>query len=239
MLTISKDQSPSWEAHSHPANEAISRLLWNPNVHYLVRKGPSLVSVLSHTHAVHTLPPYIPKIHSNIILPSTPTSSECSLPFRFHVQNFVQISHISLAYYIPRPSHPPWFYRLNNIWWSVQLWSSSLNKCTLFNCINVASTHSFWTTAHNRPTSESPRADFVFSTKSASLILLFENMLCNSGHGFGMNFRQCAWTARILKNYMYVAELKVTAMCTRVHKAQLFRTIRTPLYRLRQRNRRL
>jgi hypothetical protein len=35
------------------------------------------------------LPPYFPKIHSNIIFPSKPTSSEWSLPFRFSDQNVV------------------------------------------------------------------------------------------------------------------------------------------------------
>jgi hypothetical protein len=34
-------------------------------------------------HPVHTFPPYFLKIHSNIILPSTPRSPEWSLPFRY------------------------------------------------------------------------------------------------------------------------------------------------------------
>jgi len=34
-------------------------------------------------------PSYFPKIHSNIILPSTPRFSESSFPFRFSNQNFV------------------------------------------------------------------------------------------------------------------------------------------------------
>jgi hypothetical protein len=34
-------------------------------------------------HPVHIFSPYFPKIHYNIIFPSTPTSSEWSLPFRF------------------------------------------------------------------------------------------------------------------------------------------------------------
>jgi hypothetical protein len=36
-----------------------------------------------------TFPPYFPKIHSNIIFPYTPASSEWSLPFRASDQNFV------------------------------------------------------------------------------------------------------------------------------------------------------
>jgi hypothetical protein len=55
--------------------------------------------VLSQMNPVHTFPPYSSKIHSNIILPSTPRSSEWSLPFRFSSKNYVSISH--LAYPIP------------------------------------------------------------------------------------------------------------------------------------------
>jgi hypothetical protein len=55
------------------------------------------------------IPPRFPKIHSNIILPSTPASSEWSLHFRFSSQDIVNISHISYAYacYTPLPYHSP------------------------------------------------------------------------------------------------------------------------------------
>jgi len=69
--------------YSHPASQEIPRLLWHPKVHYRVHKGPSLVPTLSQTYPVHTTPPYLPKIHSNIILPFKPRSSEWSLAFRF------------------------------------------------------------------------------------------------------------------------------------------------------------
>jgi len=42
-----------------------------------------LVSILSHMDATRILPSYFRKIHSNIILPSTPRSYEWTLPFRF------------------------------------------------------------------------------------------------------------------------------------------------------------
>jgi len=52
-------------------------------------------------HTVHTFSPYFRKIHSNVILPSTPSSSECFLPVRSSDQHFVRISH---AFYMSRSS---------------------------------------------------------------------------------------------------------------------------------------
>jgi hypothetical protein len=51
--TNSMEQSPSWEANSHSANQEIPCLLWNPKVHYRVDKDPPLVPVLSHINSVH------------------------------------------------------------------------------------------------------------------------------------------------------------------------------------------
>jgi hypothetical protein len=48
-------------------------------------------------HPEYTFPTYFPNIHSNIILPSTPRSSACSLPFRFSNQNTVHTSYLSYA----------------------------------------------------------------------------------------------------------------------------------------------
>jgi hypothetical protein len=83
--------------HSHSAGQEIPLLLCNPMVHYRVHNSPPLVPFLSHMHPVHTFPPYLTKIYSNIILQCMPRS--------FH-QSFVFISHLLYACYMLQPSHP-------------------------------------------------------------------------------------------------------------------------------------
>jgi hypothetical protein len=63
----------------------------------------------------------VPKTHINTIIPSTPTSSEWPRPFKLSNQNFGPISHPSHTFYMPRPSHHPWFDHRTNIWWRVQI----------------------------------------------------------------------------------------------------------------------
>jgi len=114
------EQSPSWDANNHSANQEIPHSVWNPKVHYHVHSSLPLVHILSQMHPVHTSPSYFPKIHSNIIYPSMPVSSKWSLPFQFSNQNTVYISHLFQACYMPCSSHP-WVDHPNNIWWSVQV----------------------------------------------------------------------------------------------------------------------
>jgi len=115
------EQSPLWEADSHSACQEIPLLLWNPKVHFRVQKNQPSFSILSQMNPVRIFSPYFPKIHSNIIFPLTPRSSEWFLPFRFSDQNIVWISRLPHSCYMPRPRYRPSFDRPNDIRWSVQV----------------------------------------------------------------------------------------------------------------------
>jgi len=86
LLTNSMEQSPSWQANGHSPSQEIPSFM----VHYRVHNSQSL-SLCWATCVQITPSHYFPKIHSNIILPSTPRSSEWSLPFGFSDHNFVRI----------------------------------------------------------------------------------------------------------------------------------------------------
>jgi hypothetical protein len=61
------------------------------------------------------------QIHFNIVFPSKPSSSKCSLSLRFPNQNPVYASPLPHTRYMPLPSHSSQFYHQYNIGWRVQI----------------------------------------------------------------------------------------------------------------------
>jgi len=121
LLTYSMEQSPSWEANWSAASQEIPRILWNPKVHHRTHKRTPPLLILSQLHPVHTPTSHFPKIHPNIILPSTPWSPPWSPSLRPPHQNPVHNSPLPHTRYMPRPSHSSWFYHPHNIGWGVQI----------------------------------------------------------------------------------------------------------------------
>jgi len=120
-IPYSMEQSPSWEANRFSASQEIPRTLWNPMVHYRIHKCQPPVPILSQLDPVHTPTSHVPKIHLNIILPSTPGSPKRSPSLRFPHQNPVYASLLPHTFYMPRLTNSSRFYHPNNTGWEIQI----------------------------------------------------------------------------------------------------------------------
>jgi len=105
LPTYCMEHSPFWEANRSAASQEIPRILWNPKVHYCIQKCPPPVPILSQLDPVHTPTSHFLKIHLNIILPSTPGSSNWPLPLRFPHSNPLYASPLPHTRHISHPSH--------------------------------------------------------------------------------------------------------------------------------------
>jgi len=105
------EQSPSWEANWSAASQEIPRI-------FIKTKGSSSHSQAHATcpypelapSSPHTPTSHFPKIHRNIILPSTPGSPQWSPSLRFPHQNPVHTSPLPHTRYMPRPFFYLFFY---------------------------------------------------------------------------------------------------------------------------------
>jgi hypothetical protein len=79
------------------ASQEIPRILWNPKVHHRVHKSPPRIPIVSQMNPVHIPKPCFPKMHLNVVLPSTPRSSQWSPSFRPPNQNVVYTPHLPHA----------------------------------------------------------------------------------------------------------------------------------------------
>ena len=59
-------QNPSWDANIPSATQDISHVLWNPKIHYRVKKNLSLVPILNQANPIHIQTSYFFKPHFDI-----------------------------------------------------------------------------------------------------------------------------------------------------------------------------
>jgi hypothetical protein len=83
------EQSPCLEGNSYSFSQEIPNILRTPMFHYRFHKSQPLVPTLSQNNSVYDLPFYFSKIHFNITLPSTASSSQVFLSFRCIYKNIL------------------------------------------------------------------------------------------------------------------------------------------------------
>jgi hypothetical protein len=96
--------SRPWKSNGSPTRKKFSSISWNPKVHHRVHNSPLLVCVLNQMNSAHTLW-YFYKIHFNIIIQFTYTSSKRSISYSF---SFLCCSILSHSCHMLLSSHPLW-----------------------------------------------------------------------------------------------------------------------------------
>ena len=104
-LNYSMEPSPSWEAYSFLTSQENPLILWNPKVHYRIRKSPPPDPILSQLDPVPTPTSHFLKIRLRIILPSEPGFSKLSFSITFSNQNPIYTSPLPRTRYMPHRSH--------------------------------------------------------------------------------------------------------------------------------------
>ena len=106
-------QSSFSEGNKRSANQEISRVLWNPKVHYRIYNNPQTVPILNQIDSFPVLPFQFLKAHFNIILQSTSRSfkrsfSQVSQPKpRMHRSCLLHVPHALpiLFFFISSPEY--------------------------------------------------------------------------------------------------------------------------------------
>jgi hypothetical protein len=87
------EQSPSWKANRFAASLGIPRILWNPKVHYCIRKCPPPLSILSQLDTVHVPTSHFLKIHLTQAPNIPSTKSILHRLLTFQVPNLMFLFH--------------------------------------------------------------------------------------------------------------------------------------------------
>ena len=93
--TNSTEKSSFPKANSYPASHKITRILWNPKVHYRIHNSTPTVPIQSQNNQAHVSPSHLLYICFNITL--------SPLPFKFPHQNPLSTS--PLAHKFRTPAH--------------------------------------------------------------------------------------------------------------------------------------